>query len=183
MSRKLAPWQWFVDLLCSDKGQVESSTEYETPATGDDLPAEAFEVKEEAKEDVKEEAASTEEVVEDTAPEELKPQEGLDPKLEKHRAGMHRAFTKAKEKLAAREAELDAGEERSNVVDKFFNDKQYSQQVVQDWARQNGYTVTRAGAVVPATGQTTQAAQLPPQYVESVRGSLPEELTAFSPAA
>jgi len=178
MSRKPANWQWFVDLLCSnEKGQVEPAEE----AVGDDLPAEAFDTGGEAKAEEETKAETVEEEDTDT-PEELKPQEGLAPELEKHRAGMHRAFTKAREKISAREAQLDADDERSQVVDKFFNDKQYSAQVVQDWAKQNGYQITRAGAVAPATVPGTQTAQPAPQYVELVRANLPEELQAFAPS-
>lgn len=176
------PFRWFVDLMKSQVGQVEPMD-----PKADNLPAEAFEVKEETNEaeagkegeQVAQEAEEQEEVSEDEIPEELRPKEGLDPALEKHRAGMHRGYTKALEKLKAREAELDEEDSQREIVHKFFNDKNYAASVVQDWASQNGYSLTRAQAAAVAQNQSSQLA---PGYVELVKSQLPEELHSFAPS-
>jgi len=186
-----------VQLVSNERGQVgdDDVGGERIVETGDDLPAEAFEVKTDddgnvVKDDKGGDTPPVEPKVEakvekeppvtDDAPDELKDKAGLAPELEKHRKGMHRAYTKARERLTAREQELDNDEARSTHVDKFFNDKAYGAQVVQKYAAANGLKLVRADTTAATT--TDPAAPLPNQYVEAVTAQLPEELKAFGPA-
>lgn len=70
-------------------------------------------------------------------------------------------------------------QEKAAVVDRFYNDRNFAQQTLVQWAAQNGYQLTPIGQqAAQQNGQQASArqGQVPPELVEIVRASLPPEL-------
>lgn len=76
--------------------------------------------------------------------------------------------------------------EKASIVDRFYSDPNFATQTVQQWAAQNGYALTRGQAqqIAQANGApaTSGANDVPPQYVEAVKGYLPQELQWMAPS-
>lgn len=149
------------------------------PATADDSAALAATVDaEEAASEVADEVAGEEasEVAgEDAIPEDnafvpLKQVKDMHPEAQAHFKQMQRAYTK---KLG----EISGIKERAAIVDKFYNDSLYATQVLQQWAAQNGYTVTKAGQPAARVSSSPDAAGVPAELVEAVEKHLDPSLS------
>ena len=83
------------------------------------------------------------------------------------------------QKKMAKSKEL---EQKASLVDRFYSEPQFAIQTIQEVAKQHGYTLTRAQAGAIASGNAalpqaaTGASNVPPEYIEMAKQSLPPEL-------
>lgn len=152
-------------ILMSETGEVGDSTEGSAneevvEITGQDdqfeAGADAFE---QAKDSVEAQPQTSEENFIDpkTLPDEIKP----------HWKRMHSEYNK---RLKA----IKDIKSKSETYDRFYNDSAYANQVIQAWAQQNGFTLTKAGEQVQATKQ--QQAKAPDALIEAFKQNLSPEL-------
>lgn len=118
----------------------------------------------------------------DETPEFAKPISNLPDELksewEKHRRGMQRSYTKVLEKLRAKEAELNERAQKYENVDKFYSDADFANQIVEEWAKQNGVSLVRGGK----SGDSTKVSpDVPKHLLEAAEASLPPELKWMAP--
>ena len=117
----------------------------------------------------------------DETPEFAKPITNLPDELktewEKHRKGMQRSYTKVLEKLRAKEAEVESRASKYENVDKFYNDTDFATQVVQEWAKQNGFQLTGG----KGAGATAPSSDIPKHLLDAAEASLPPELKWMAP--
>lgn len=150
-------------ILLSVRGEVGDTTEGEpseevVESTGQDDQSgtDAFE---QAKASGQSQVQETEEQFIDpaTLPDEIKP----------HWKRMHSEYNK---RLKA----IKDVKSKSETYDRFYNDPAYANQVLQGWAAQNGYTLTKAGEQAQATKQ--QQAKAPEALIEAFKQNLSPEL-------
>ena len=152
----LAYWLQF---FFNQRGEVGEITPEETPE-------ETPEPKDKKGDDTPEFAKTIQDL-----PDELKTE------WEKHRKGMQRSYTKVLEKLRAREAELNERAGKYENVDKFYSDKDFATQVVQTWAKENGYELQGG----KGAGATVTSSDIPKRLLDAAESSLPPELKWMAP--
>jgi len=97
-----------------------------------------------------------------TGDENLDPRK-LDPALQPIFKRMQAAYTKRMQSVASIQ-------EKAAVVDRFYNDPQFAQQTLAQWAQQNGYQLTQANGQAPQ--QRGQAGDVPAYLVEAYKQNL-----------
>lgn len=164
---------WFWKLLFDQRGQVPAEGEpppEPIPAEGEPIPIPAEGTDGEP---LSEAAKPGDFLTESKNRAEVMALINGNPDLKKAYGWMQSAYNK---KISGRR-EL---EEKASMVDRFYSDPQFATQTIQQWAAQNGYSLTRgqAAAIARESGApaTTGASNVPPQYVEAVRAGLPTEL-------
>jgi hypothetical protein len=160
-------FEWLLTTLLSETGEVGDSTEEqqaeaETPVTGqDDQPqveADAFEQAHASGETSQHQETEENFIDPKDLPDEIKP----------HWKRMHREYNK-------RLKDIKDLKSKASTYDRFYNDSAFADQVLQEWANRNGFTLTRSGEVKP-TQQSQQQAKAPPELVEHVKSQLSPEL-------
>ena len=71
-------------------------------------------------------------------------------------------------------------QQKAEIVDRFYNDRNFAQQTLVQWAAQNGYQLLplgqQANGQQQATQQQGQGIKAPPELVELVKQQFPPEL-------
>lgn len=93
----------------------------------------------------------------------------LSPELQPIFKKMQGAYTKKMQEIAA-------VREQAEMVDRFRNDRDFAYQTVTQWAQQNGLTLAPVGAQYQQPTQQPKKVQAPPELVEVIKASLPEEM-------
>ena len=98
----------------------------------------------------------------------------LPPEIQPIWKRMQSAYTKKMQEIAA-------VRDQAQIVERFYNDRDFAFQTVAQWAAQNGFAVQPIGAQQHQQAQLTPQQQqgqgdLPPGLVEQVKNSLPPEL-------
>ncbi|HYE93731.1 MAG TPA: hypothetical protein VEA38_22050 [Terriglobales bacterium] len=125
---------------------------------------------------------------EQTPPAEAKPVESfinpadLPEELKPHWSRMHRAYTKAREEIKTREADIQ-------FLDSYRRDPAVARQVLEAEARRLGLTLTTGSQPTsgqtngtPAAATTAHAEGAPPELVKAIEDALPPELKWMAPA-
>jgi hypothetical protein len=99
------------------------------------------------------EQGTGEDALELAKPEGLSPE--LDERWEQERRKMQRGYSKAMNRVKDREKSVDTYRQKAEMVDKFYSDRAYAAQTIQQMAQQLGYTLTPASGQ-PQPGQPAQ---------------------------
>lgn len=152
------------DLILSERGQVgndESAAQAQDEGNPETGQAVAPEVETEA---AQTDVTQGQEEHFLTGEENLDPRK-LDPSLQPIFKRMQGVYTKRMQEIAG-------VRERAEVVDRFYNDQAFAEQVLRQWAQQNGYQLSQAnGQNAPA-----QEGPIPPYLVEAFKQNLAPEL-------
>jgi len=88
----------------------------------------------------------------------------LPDEIKPHWSRMHRAYTKKLE-------EIKGIRDKADTVDRFYSDPKFASATVEEWARQNGYSLTK-GQTQQVVNQMHQTMGAPPQLVEAIKSRL-----------
>ena len=93
----------------------------------------------------------------------------LPAEIKPHWARMHRAYTKKLE-------EFRGAADKAALIDRFWADPTFARQSIEQWAQQQGVTLTFGDGTTAARPTTTGTAGVPADFIAAVEAELPPEL-------